>query len=93
MVEPRKEDRNDLDHQCWQNPLQFKTQFCRFFIDTLKLYADPNYFAILSSSVTTVEPWHHYEPSSHNVGGCQLHLSVSILLPAPATSRRVIGVD
>jgi len=35
----------------------------------------------------------HYGPSSHDVGACQLHMSVSILLPVPATSRRVIGVD
>jgi len=37
-------------------------------------------------------PWRHYGPSSHDVGACQLRGSRSILLPAPATSSRVIGV-
>jgi len=37
-------------------------------------------------------PQHHYGPPSHDVGTCQLCMPVSILLPAPATSSRVIGV-
>ena len=37
-------------------------------------------------------PQRHYGPPSHDVGTCQLCMPVSILLPAPATSSRVIGV-
>ena len=52
---------------------------------------------ILSSSVTTVTghsagTWSHYGLISHDVGACQLRVSVNILLAAPATSSHVIGV-
>jgi len=42
--------------------------------------------------IRSVGPWHLHGQSSHEVGACQLHVSVSTLLPVPATSSRVIGV-
>jgi len=50
--------------------------------------------ASIIGSVAAIRTWtrRHYGLSSHDVGECQLHVEVSILLPAPATSDRAIAV-
>ena len=42
--------------------------------------------------ICSAVPWRLYGSSSHEVGACQLHVSVKLMLPAPAMSSCVIGV-